>query len=234
MEKRMPIIAAFFLLLASAAILTNRSPQNLQVFSPQATVDPTTISDTSNPAANAAIYDNEGIVVPNTVDQFIATRPVVSDVLGATADEKRIEIDLTNQRLYAFEGNQKVFDFLVSTGKWGRTPTGVFKVWIKLTATTMQGGSQELGTYYYLPNVPYTMFFYNDQIPQWRGYGIHGTYWHENFGTPMSHGCINMRTSEVEQLFYWATPELYGNWSAYASPQNPGTTIIIYGTAPSS
>jgi hypothetical protein len=96
----------------------------------------------------------------------------------------------------------------------------------------MEGGSQELGTYYYLPNVPFTMFFANDEIPKWRGYGIHGTYWHNNFGHPMSHGCINMKTEEVEQLFYWALPDLRGKTSIYASEDNPGTPIVIYGEAP--
>lgn len=54
------------------------------------------------------------------------------------------------------------------------------------------------GPDYYLPDVPYTMYFY-------KGYGIHGTYWHDNFGTPMSHGCVNMRTSEAAWLFDFAS-----------------------------
>ena len=68
----------------------------------------------------------------------------------------------------------------------------------------MKGGSAALHTYYDLPNVPYTMFFYNDQVPMMRGYGIHGTYWHSNFGTPMSHGCINMPTPEAQWAYYWS------------------------------
>jgi lipoprotein-anchoring transpeptidase ErfK/SrfK len=54
------------------------------------------------------------------------------------------------------------------------------------------------GPGYYLPDVPYTMYFY-------RGYGIHGTYWHSNFGTPMSHGCVNMQTDEAGWMFNWAS-----------------------------
>lgn len=98
----------------------------------------------------------------------------------------------------------------------------------------MSGGSTALGTYYYLPNVPYTMFFANDEIPNWRGFGIHGTYWHDNFGHPMSHGCINMRTEEAALLYYWAQPDLEGKPSVWASEENPGTEIVIFGTAPSS
>lgn len=154
-------------------------------------------------------------------------------VLGSSSSNKRIEVDLTNQRLYAYEGSNRVYDFLISSGKWGRTPTGKFNIWIKLRYTKMEGGSRALNTYYYLPNVPYVMFFYNQAIPKWRGYGLHGTYWHSNFGHPMSHGCINMKTEEVAQLYYWAEPTLRdGKASIYASEDNPGTEIIIYGEAP--
>lgn len=158
-----------------------------------------------------------------------ATRP---QVLGYPS-YKRIEVDLTNQRLYAYEGNNKVYDFLVSTGKWGRTPTGIFNIWIKLRYTKMEGGNTELRTYYYLPNVPYTMFFANKEIPAWRGFGIHGTYWHNNFGTPMSHGCINMKTEEAGLIYEWAEPILpQGKKSIKATQDNPGTPIVIYGVAP--
>jgi len=68
----------------------------------------------------------------------------------------------------------------------------------------MSGGSKENGTYYYLPNVPYILFYYNNQVPKQYGYSLHGTYWHDNFGTPMSHGCINMKTEDVAQIFNWA------------------------------
>ena len=155
-----------------------------------------------------------------------------SSVLGQTSGEKKIYIDLARQRLYAFEGNELIYNFLVSTGKWGRTPTGIFKIWVKLRYTKMSGGSKALNTYYYLPNVPYVMYFYNSQIPKSRGYGIHGTYWHDNFGHPMSHGCINMKTEEVAKLYHWAEPELGKRKSIYASEDNPGTQVIIFGKAP--
>lgn len=166
-----------------------------------------------------------------SVPKYLADVPLVANVLGDSTANKRIEIDLTNQRLYAYEGDRKVYDFLVSTGKWGQTPTGTFDIWIKLRYTTMSGGNKALGTYYYLPNVPYTMFFYNQSIPKYRGYGIHGTYWHNNFGHPMSHGCINMKTEEVEQLYYWANPPSTKH-TTYASSTNHGTKILIYGKAP--
>ena len=107
-------------------------------------------------------------------------------------DDKWIDIDLSDQRLYAYKGNTLLRSFLVSTGTWQYpTPVGEFAVWIKLRYTDMRGPG------YYLPDVPYTMYFYSD-------YGIHGTYWHNNFGTPMSHGCVNMITEEAAWLFDWS------------------------------
>ena len=135
-----------------------------------------------------------------TPDRFIASLPKkdsTDKVLGIS-DERWIEINLSQQRLYAWEGNRLIYDYLVSTGKWAPTPTGTYRVWIKLASTTMKGGSKALGTYYYLPNVPCTMYFF-------RGYGIHGAYWHNNFGQPMSHGCVNMRPSESCVLFNWSS-----------------------------
>src|SRR3989344_5282423 len=129
--------------------------------------------------------------------------PHPNNVLGAKSEDKRIEVNLTNQHLYAYEGDNLVYDFPVSTGKWGQTPTGTFSVWIKLRYTRMEGGNKDWGTYYNLPNVPYTMYFYNNEIPKTRGFGIHGAYWHNNFGHPMSHGCINMKPEAAGLLYDW-------------------------------
>lgn len=111
----------------------------------------------------------------------------------APADGRWIDVDLSAQRLTAYQGSTAVRSTLVSTGLPATpTPTGQFRVYVKYASTTMSGPG------YYLPNVPYTMYFY-------RGYGIHGTYWHSNFGHPMSHGCINLPTPEAEWLYYWAS-----------------------------
>jgi lipoprotein-anchoring transpeptidase ErfK/SrfK len=104
-----------------------------------------------------------------------------------------IDVDLTHQMLYAMEDSTVVGSFLVSTGVAAHpTVTGQYYIYVKYVSTLMTGPG------YYLPDVPYTMYFY-------QGYGIHGTYWHNNFGTPMSHGCINMRTEDAKWLFYWAS-----------------------------
>jgi len=104
-----------------------------------------------------------------------------------------IDVNLSEQRLYAYQGNTVVKSFLVSTGIWlYPTVTGQFHIYVKYLYTDMAGPG------YYLPNVPYTMYFY-------RGYGIHGTYWHHNFGHPMSHGCVNMYTPDAEWMYNWAS-----------------------------
>ena len=105
---------------------------------------------------------------------------------------KWIEIDLSKQRLAAHQGNRIVKAFPISSGL-ARTPTpkGTFRIYAKYRKVRMRGPG------YNLPNVPWTMYFY-------RGYGIHGTYWHHNFGRPMSHGCINMKTSNARWLYRWA------------------------------
>ena len=152
-------------------------------------------------------------------------------VLGETTEDyKHIYVDLTKQRLYAYEGKSLVYDFPVSTGKWNPTPTGDFRIWIWLRFTRMAGGNPALGTYYNLPNVPYTMYFWNASTPKSWGYSLHGAYWHNNFGHPMSHGCVNMRIEDAGKIYYWTNPSA-GNVS-YAGKDTPGTLITIYGTTP--
>ena len=78
------------------------------------------------------------------------------------------------------------------------------------------------GPNYYLPDVPYTMYFYG-------GYGLHGTYWHNNFGQPMSHGCVNLETGNAQKLFEWAEPVVPpGQTQVTASADNPGTLVVVH------
>ena len=104
-----------------------------------------------------------------------------------------IDVDLSQQRLYAYAGDTLMNSFVVSTGTW-QTPTvtGKFNIWIKVRSQAMSGPG------YYLPDVPYVMYFYKD-------YGLHGTYWHNNFGTPMSHGCVNLTIPDAEWLYNFSS-----------------------------
>lgn len=226
------VLALTAVLLTFVSLGISIAPTVYLTFSTQGTIDPLTVKEEVSPGRTVAVFDGTPITAAPPALDLLSQQPSNINVLGETSAEKRIEVDLTNQRLYAFEGDRKVLDFLVSTGKWGRTPTGEFRIWVKLRSTKMEGGSKALRTYYYLPNVPYTMFFANAEVPRWRGFGIHGTYWHDNFGHPMSHGCINMKTEEVAQVYQWAQPDLQGKSSIHATADNPGTKVVIYGTAP--
>lgn len=183
-------------------------------------------SESEDDRTNAQFHGN-AVAAPT-----IASLMIPLNILGVATEEKRIEVDLTRQRVYAFEGNRKVFEFLTSTGKWGRTPTGTFHIWTKLKSTLMSGGSG--ATYYYLPNVPWVMFFGNNEVPASRGFSLHGTYWHNNFGHPMSHGCVNLRTEDAKVLFAWADPPLMDSkaWSVTVRAASEGTKVVIYGEEP--
>lgn len=108
------------------------------------------------------------------------------------SEGKQIAVVLSQQKVYAFENGVLVQEYLVSTGL-PATPTvqGDFAVYRHVPGQLMQGSD------YYLPNVQWVMYFYRD-------YALHGTYWHSNYGRPMSHGCVNMRNEDAEWLYNWA------------------------------
>lgn len=106
--------------------------------------------------------------------------------------DRWVEVNLSQQMVYAYEGEELVNSFLVSTGTWQYpTVTGEYRIYAKYRYADMAGPG------YYLPNVPYTMYFF-------KGYALHGTYWHNSFGTPMSHGCINLTIADAAWLYEWA------------------------------
>lgn len=175
-----------------------------------------------------------GVFLGNSISipTMLAKLKEPSAVLGETTKEKKIYIDLSAQRLLATEDGKIVYEFLISSGKWAPTPTGTFRIWSKLRYTRMSGGDPAIGTYYNLPNVPFVMYFHNEEIPKTRGFAIHGAYWHNNFGHPMSHGCVNMRIEDVAKLYAWANPPVSDENTTYATKDNPGTEVVIYGETP--
>ena len=177
----------------------------------------------------------EGVFLGKKVvpPSYMADKQSQKPVLGVTTEEKHIFVDLATQTLTAYEGGKLMFTFPVSTGKWGRTPTGDFRIWVKLRNTRMSGGNTALGTYYNLPNVPYTMYFSGESASRDMGYSLHGAYWHNNFGYPMSHGCVNMRPIDAQKIYDWADPPTEtGTTTTYVTDKNPGTLITIFGQPP--
>ena len=130
-------------------------------------------------------------VVGVEVSNWVGKRP-----FGVGDSERWIDVNLSTQSLNAFEGDSLVYSALVSSGLPSfPTVTGQFRTWIKYESQTMDG--RLLGYDYYLEGVPYVMYFYED-------YAIHGAYWHNNFGHPMSHGCVNVSIPDSQWLFNWA------------------------------
>ena len=128
------------------------------------------------------------------------TPPPVTTVSGAPADpfaEKWVLINITLQYLWAYQGDQVLWQGYVSTGtaKFA-TPPGSYTVLSKLESQTMEGVIG--GEYYNVPDVPDVLYFTD------RGHALHGTYWHNNFGTPMSHGCVNLPMDVADWMYQWA------------------------------
>jgi lipoprotein-anchoring transpeptidase ErfK/SrfK len=144
------------------------------------------MNDISNPDL---LYVGQELIIPaaGIYEPTAAEAPAAPTNTG-----KSIVVSTGQQRIYAYENGQMVHSHLASTGL-PDTPTvlGNYSVYVKYTATDMSGPG------YFLPQVPFTMYFY-------QGYGIHGTYWHNNFGRPMSHGCVNLPTEEAQWFFNWA------------------------------
>ena len=134
--------------------------------------------------------------------------PIAPDV---PLEQKRIEVNLTTQTLIAYEADKEVLKTTISSGIMNgprgadglstKTPQGDFRILDKMPNKHMGNGNLFADADdYELPGVPYTLFFTA------QGHAFHGTYWHENFGVPMSRGCVNMRTQEANWLFRWALP----------------------------
>jgi lipoprotein-anchoring transpeptidase ErfK/SrfK len=162
------------------------------------------VTDTATPVPTDALTSTPEITeTPGTMAMEIVNDTPTAEYGVPNADAPKpsaasngarwIDVDLTQQMVYAYEGETVVNSFLVSTGTW-RTPTvtGEYKIYVKYSKANMRGPG------YFLPDVPYVMYFY-------QSYGLHGTYWHHNFGTPMSHGCVNLETSNAQWLFNWAS-----------------------------
>lgn len=135
-------------------------------------------------------------------------------------DARWIHVDLGAQVLVAYEGDRPVFATLVSTGREGyETPTGLFRIQSKHVSTTMDdtnAGDES----YSIEDVPWTMYFEGS-------YAIHGAFWHDRFGRPRSHGCVNLAPADARWIFQWTEPALPPGWHGMSSPRGQGTYVYI-------
>jgi len=150
---------------------------------------------------------------PLTPEEIVPINPEVED--------KRVVVDVTptRQMLYCYEGKTEVYACQISSGakwdaagnlveKWG-TPIGPHPIWRKAISIHMSGG--QTGTGYDLPGVAWTTLFTGE------GVAIHSTFWHNDFGTPRSHGCVNCAPEDAKFIFRWTQPVV---------PYDPGDVTV--------
>jgi hypothetical protein len=142
--------------------------------------------------------------------------------------ERWIDVDLTRQTLVVYIGEAPVFATLVSTGigalgSEAATPTGSYRIWVKLRTSDMDNlENVQVRENYAIEAVPWVMFFH-------KGYGLHGTFWHSRFGETRSHGCVNLAPRDAERVFHWTSPRLLPGFSAiHPTAHEPGTLVRVH------
>lgn len=151
-----------------------------------------------------------------------AFRPIAQEELSPInpdVEQKRVVVDLTHQTMSCYEGNSEVYFCRVSTGdkydaegnpvdEWS-TPPGTHTIWRKLVSVHMTGGTTGGG--YDLPGIGWTTLFSGN------GVAVHSTFWHNSFGIPRSHGCVNARPEDAQWIFRWTQPTV---------PYEPGDVTV--------
>jgi hypothetical protein len=140
--------------------------------------------------------------------------------------ERWLDVNLSKQTLVAYDGERPVFATLVSSGEAGlddaekttATKRGIFRIHTKHVSTTMS--SDEVGEEFELRDVPYVQYFE-------QGYALHGAYWHDRFGTPKSHGCLNLSPEDARRLFFFTEPALPLGWHGVMKALT-GTVVFIH------
>jgi len=137
-----------------------------------------------------------------------------------------LDVSIANQALVAYEGMKPVFATLVSTGEAGlddpettkSTVLGEFRIFAKHVTTTMS--SEMVGEEFELKDIPYVQYFQE-------GYALHAAYWHDDFGIPRSHGCINLSPEDARWLFSWTEPSVPPAWHG-ARADSGGSVVYVH------
>lgn len=145
----------------------------------------------------------------------------------ASKQRRWIQVSLTSQTMVLWEGSRPVYATLVSTGRDGMgdpkttmsTPQGTFRVYQKHVTATMDSDVAE--NEFELRDVPWVMYFKG-------GYALHGAYWHDDFGRPRSHGCINLSPIDARYTFQWSAPDVPDQWHGSWSGETFGKGTIIH------
>lgn len=140
---------------------------------------------------------------------------------GVGQHEKWIDINLFEQTVVAYEGDRMVYATLMSSGlpRWP-TEKGLTRLWAKVRVGKMSGGERG-DDYYFLEDVPWIMYFKD-------AYALHGAYWHDKFGFPHSHGCVNLSLPDAQWFFEWVTPTAGPNNWTLPNDEDPGTWVWVH------
>jgi hypothetical protein len=135
--------------------------------------------------------------------------------------ERWLDVDLDEQTLVAYEGTMAVYATLISSGRVRhRTPTGVFRISRKVAERTMNSMADS-DEQYTVDKVPWTFYFDT-------GYALHAAFWHDGFGRPRSHGCVNLSPRDAQRLYGWTAPAVAPGWSeVYGHSEQPGSVVRI-------
>ena len=162
----------------------------------------------------------EGVIAARDVQRpSPTTRP--SEVGDA---ERWIDVELASQTLVLYEGARPVFATLVSTGRAHHaTPTGTFRIWVKLAEDGMDDLERtDAESNYLIEAVPWVQYFSDD------GLALHAAFWHDDFGRVHSHGCVNLAPRDAARLFSATSPALPDGWDAVLpTDAQPGTLVRV-------
>ena len=187
-------------------------------------IDPAVLARVNGLGSPNLLREGQALRIPSddALELINDLYPRLDPVRYPTFTERWVEIDLSEQLVVAYEGTIPVKVFVISSGV-GNTPTvtGTFRIWAKVAMQDMQGGNLAAGNYYHLKDVRNVQYFY-------KSYGLHGTYWHDNFGSPMSRGCVNMTEEDAEWLFDWTSPAVYTDDWLFSTASNPGTIVMVH------
>ncbi|HQV28271.1 MAG TPA: L,D-transpeptidase [Thermoflexales bacterium] len=144
--------------------------------------------------------------------------------------DKRIEIRLSDKRVIAYEKGKEVFATRCASGarfsadKDFRTPPGQYRIFRKTPSQHMYGGAFGDNDYYDLPGIPWVSYF------TYSGIAFHGAYWHNDYGSERSHGCINLLDKDARWIYRWTTPrsEIYDRYTM-TSTFTEGTAVTVIG-----
>jgi hypothetical protein len=136
--------------------------------------------------------------------------------------ERWLDVELRSQTLVAYVGARPVYATAVSTGRGNATRRGLFRIWVKLAESDMDDLEREdVSENYAIQAVPWVQYF-DGSI------GLHAAFWHDAFGVPRSHGCVNLSPRDARWAFDFTRPALPAGWDAILpTDASPGTVVRV-------